>query len=133
MSKIHIGKKIQEVLNKTPLTVVAFAKSVNLTRDGVYKLFQKDTINILQLQKISKVLNHDFFSYYNFDTSSQTTEITPDYGFATKEELDEVKKELQVMRGILEKLSDGLLGKAAKAKKTSAGNKAYVKPRKKKD
>jgi predicted transcriptional regulator len=62
---VHIGKKIKEILHKTPISVVDFAKSINLTRNGAYKVFEKETIDTGQLQTISKVLNHDFFVYYD--------------------------------------------------------------------
>ena len=64
MSKIHIGKKIQDVVDNSSYTIVAFAKEIGLTRDGVYKIFKKESIDTEQLQKISKVLDHNFFSYY---------------------------------------------------------------------
>jgi hypothetical protein len=62
--KIHIGKLIKDELDKSPISVVDFAKSINLTRNGAYKVFDKETIDTGQLQTISKVLNHNFFSYY---------------------------------------------------------------------
>lgn len=58
--KVHIGKKIQEVVDNSSFTIVAFAKEIGLTRDGVYKIFKKESIDREQLQKISKV----FFAYF---------------------------------------------------------------------
>ena len=88
MSKvqIHIGKKIREVLDKTPISVVDFAKSINLTRNGAYKVFEKETIDTGQLQTIGKVLNHDFFAYYE-QSPSTAKETNPEYGYATKAEM----------------------------------------------
>ena len=60
-ANIHIGKKIKEILDKTPISVVDFAKSINLNRNGAYKVFEKETIDTRQLQTIRKVLNHVFF------------------------------------------------------------------------
>ena len=91
MSKIHIGKRILEVLNKSHYTKVEFAKKINLTRDGVYKIFEKETIAADQLQKISKVLAHNFFSYYQNELDF-VNEKTPTYGYASKEEVDNLGK-----------------------------------------
>ena len=63
MAKIHIGKKIREVVDKSAFTIVEFAKAINLSRDGAYKIFAKEYIDTDQLKKISETLQHDFFNY----------------------------------------------------------------------
>jgi len=87
-SKIHIGKKIREVLGNSPMSVVDFAKSINLTRNGAYKVFDKETIDTGQLQIISKVLNHDFFRYYENHPLQTFNDTKADYGFATHAEVN---------------------------------------------
>ena len=101
MSKIHIGKKIKEVLDKSHFSVVAFAKAINISRDGANKIFKKERINTDLLQNISDVLGHDFFSYYS--AAIQTTQDKKEqYGYATKAELHEVAgtilKEIEKLR-----------------------------------
>jgi hypothetical protein len=115
-AKIHIGKKIKEVLDKTPMSVVDFAKRINLTRNGAYKVFEKETIDTGQLQTISKVLNHDFFAYYEGTEVSAFKEKKSEYGYATKDELEEVKYTMQQMSKTLERLEQILL-KNTKPKK----------------
>jgi hypothetical protein len=117
-AKIHIGKKIKEVLDKTPMSVVDFAKSINLTRNGAYKVFEKETIDTGQLQTISKVLHHDFFAYYESIELSGFKENKSDYGYATKTELEDVKYTMQRMSKTLERL-EKLLLKDIKPKKRS--------------
>ncbi|MCE3280020.1 MAG: hypothetical protein K0S44_2211 [Bacteroidetes bacterium] len=65
MAHIHIGKKIKEVLGESGLSVIEFAAKINRTRDVVYKIFGKENIDTALLQKISIVLEHDFFNYYS--------------------------------------------------------------------
>jgi hypothetical protein len=65
MAQLHIGKKIKEVLGQSRFTVIEFAEKINRTRDVVYKIFAKENIDTGLLQKISQVLEHDFFSYYS--------------------------------------------------------------------
>ena len=86
-SKIHIGKKIKEILDKTPISVVDFAKSINLTRNGAYKVFEKETIDTGQLQTISKVLNHNFFSYYEDAFLKANKELKLENEYVTKTEI----------------------------------------------
>ena len=117
-ANIHIGKKIKEVLDKTPMSVVAFAKSINLTRNGAYKVFEKETIDTGQLQTISKVLHHNFFVYYESIELSGFKENKSDYGYAAKTEFEDVKYTMLKMSKTLERL-EKLLLKDIKPKKRS--------------
>lgn len=65
MAKVHIGKKIKEVLGESRFSVIEFAGKISRTRDVVYKIFAKENIDTGLLHKISQVLEHDFFSYYS--------------------------------------------------------------------
>ena len=67
MAKMHIGKKIKEVLGESKFSVIDFAEKINRTRDVVYKIFAKENIDTGLLQKISQVLEHDFFNYYSHE------------------------------------------------------------------
>jgi hypothetical protein len=116
-ASIHIGKKIKEVLDKTPLSVVDFAKKINLTRNGAYKVFEKETIDTGQLQAIGKVLNHDFFNYYEQSLSPQLKEPKSDYGYATKSELSEITHALLKLTRVVEKIQEDLPKKKGVAKK----------------
>lgn len=102
--QLHIGKKIKQVLDKSPMSVVEFAKSIHLTRNGAYKVFEKETIDTGQLQAIGKVLNHDFFAYYENVQKPRVEEHTSNYSFATKAEVEEIKVVVLKMNKSLEKL-----------------------------
>lgn len=119
MSKanIHIGKKIKEVLDKTPISVVDFAKKINLTRNGAYKVFEKETIDTGQLQAISKVLNHDFFNYYEQNSSSSVKENKTDYGYATKSEVADLAHAILKLTKAVESMEERLPKKKAAPKK----------------
>lgn len=62
---IHIGKKIKEELYRQNFSVTLFAKRINRTRNVVYNIFGRESIDTDLLNKISKVLNCDFFSVYS--------------------------------------------------------------------
>ncbi len=65
MKNIDIGKKIQDVFKKNPMTMVGFAKQVGVNRQVAYNIFARKSINTALLQRISVVLEHNFFQYYS--------------------------------------------------------------------
>jgi len=93
MSKLHIGKKIKEVWRKSRLKGTEFAIAINRDRQVIYDIFKRESIDTELLQSISKVLNHDFFSYYSNDTVL-VKEPKDKFGYATKEELAQSNREL---------------------------------------
>lgn len=115
--KIHIGKKIREVLDKTPISVVDFAKSINLSRNSAYKIFEKETIDTGQLQAIGHVLNYDFFNYYEQTLSSHVKETKPEFGYATKSEVADLAHAILKLTMAVERMEERLPKKKAAAKK----------------
>jgi len=61
---IHIGNKIKNVLIKKGMTVSEFGRRINKSRENVYSIFKRKTIDTGLLTTISLVLEHDFFQYY---------------------------------------------------------------------
>lgn len=104
MPKVHIGKKIREIFDNTSLTVVEFAKSINLTRNGAYKVFEKATIDTGQLQKISEVLNHDFFSYYQVKALAKEPKND-----VVKNELADITLSISKLTKAVERMEERLL------------------------
>jgi hypothetical protein len=107
MTQVHIGKKIREVFDESSLTVVDFAKQINLSRDGVYKIFGKRFIDTDQLLKISKVLGYDFFAYFS-GSLSKTKEPEQKFGFATKDEVENLTKVVHALALEIKKLREEL-------------------------
>lgn len=85
---IHIGKKIKEEVQLKGISVSLFAKKINRSRNVVYDIFERESIDTDLLNKISKVLSCDFFSLYssqkeyNLDSvkSFQVNENAAGYG-----------------------------------------------------
>ncbi len=61
---VHIGKKIQQQLWVKKISVADFAFKINTTRNNVYNIFHRQSIDTELLYKICIILNHDFFQYY---------------------------------------------------------------------
>lgn len=62
---IHVGKKIKEEIRKQNFSVTLFAKKINRSRNVVYDIFKRESIDTDLLNKIGKILNCDFFSMYS--------------------------------------------------------------------
>lgn len=62
---IHIGKKIKEELYKQGISVSAFAKRINRSRNVIYDIFERESIDTALLNKIGLVLRIDFFSLFS--------------------------------------------------------------------
>jgi hypothetical protein len=62
---IHIGKKIKEEIQKQRVSVTEFAEKINRSRNVVYDIFDRGSIDTSLLNTIGKVLNCDFFSLYS--------------------------------------------------------------------
>ena len=58
---IHAGQLIECTLHDQGRTVTWFAEQLCCTRPNVYKIFQKENIDIHLLWRISCILEHDFF------------------------------------------------------------------------
>ncbi len=63
--KMHIGKKIQEAVKKSGMSVTEFAVKINYSRRNIYSIFEKESVDTALLTKISDVLQHDFFVHYS--------------------------------------------------------------------
>lgn len=94
MSRIHIGKKIKEVWRKSRLKGTEFASLINRDRQVIYDIFKRESIDTELLQQISKVLNHDFFSYYSHETVL-VKDPRDKFGYATKDELASATREIE--------------------------------------
>ncbi len=62
---IHIGKKIKEEVYGQGIPIVSFAKKINRSRNVVYNIFERESIDTDLLNKIGRVLDCDFFSLYS--------------------------------------------------------------------
>ena len=72
---LHIGLKIKEVLEQRGITKVNFAKQIYTTKQNVYDIFERESIDTALLLKISKILQYDFFRHY-IQSDLQVPEIS---------------------------------------------------------
>lgn len=68
IEKPHIGKIIQEKVNKSGMSVTEFAEKINLSRPAVYQMFNKQSVDCELLFRISMLLNENFFELLHHET-----------------------------------------------------------------
>ena len=61
---VHIGNRIKSTLNKKGMSLSEFGRRIHKSRENVYDIFKRRTIDTGLLVTISKVLDFDFFQYY---------------------------------------------------------------------
>jgi len=61
---IHIGKKIKEEFYRQGLSASQFAKKLNKSRNVIYNIFARESLDTNLLSKIGLILHVDFFSPY---------------------------------------------------------------------
>jgi transcriptional regulator with XRE-family HTH domain len=67
-----IGERIKDVFEAKKMKLKDFAEAIGVARQNVYRIFEKDTIDIDLLLQISTVLEHDFIRYYTNKLSDNT-------------------------------------------------------------
>lgn len=60
--KIHIGEKIKAQAKEARIGTTELAKVISTTKQNVYGIFKRESIDTALLQKLCKALNYDFFA-----------------------------------------------------------------------
>ncbi|MEF9427082.1 MAG: hypothetical protein L0956_07885 [Candidatus Mariimomonas ferrooxydans] len=55
---------VKEVFIASGMSVSELGRRVQTTRQNIYRIFERQSIDTDLLQRLGKALNHDFFSYY---------------------------------------------------------------------
>lgn len=78
--KSTIGKLIENEVRRQQLSVTEFAKMICCQRNNVYDIFNRSSMDIVQLKLISKVLKHNFFKelYEDIELIDDSTESEED-------------------------------------------------------
>ena len=73
-SNIHIGHLIHEQLKKDQRSVSWLAREIHCTRNNVYKIFNKASLDSDLILKISRAMQFNFFQYYTTEFLQATKE-----------------------------------------------------------
>lgn len=58
---MHIGHKIEQVVREKRLSISELASQICCTRNNVYKIFGRKSIDTELLERIARILDYDFF------------------------------------------------------------------------
>lgn len=75
MSDVNIGEHIKNVVEQRGYSITEFAKRINKSRENVYSIFTRKSIDTALLQTISTILDYDFFALFNDNESRAAKEI----------------------------------------------------------
>lgn len=98
MNELHIGQQIKKVIELRGFTVTEFAKRINKSRENIYSIYTRKTIDTGLLEIISDVLAYDFFLSFS----------------KTNEMLIEKNKRLEEENAMLKQLNSLLQEKSEK-------------------
>ncbi|MBN2777597.1 MAG: hypothetical protein JXR36_08135 [Bacteroidales bacterium] len=91
--KIHIGKLIQDVVKQKNVKPIDFANRLGKTRQNVYDLYSRDSVDVKLLLEVSKALNYDFVSL--FTLSEKTAESDTEVSISLKIKSDQLEDVLK--------------------------------------
>lgn len=61
LKTIHLGNMIKKELKAQGRSVSWLARTIHMERSSVYKIFERNSVDIVLLVRICLVMNHDFF------------------------------------------------------------------------
>lgn len=100
---MQIGERIKTVFEKSGMKLSDFADRIGTVRQNIYRIFEKEQIEVGLLVKISEVLSHNFLQYFivkGFETKEEVTS-GPFETESIKLELDSARKEIEHLRQII--------------------------------
>jgi len=100
---VNIGEKIKQRAKELRVGPTELGKMINTSKQNVYGIYKRKSIDTEMLRKLSKALNYDFFQYYLHDNLSFLGESQPYYGKKGKsavsaDEFQKLKRELEDMK-----------------------------------
>jgi hypothetical protein len=97
---VQIGPKVQEVFESRNMKLSDLADQLGTVRQNVYRIFKKKDLDTGLLIKVSEVLDHNFFHYYQ--TPDEVAGQPLDKEVAElNSQLDLAKKEIDYLKKII--------------------------------
>ena len=100
---MHIGEKIRARAKELRVGPTELARRIKTSKQNVYGIFGRSSIDTDLLVKLSKALEFDFFAYYGGTSKPELTEQQGAYAnkrnrrpsaATSEEEIDKLQKEL---------------------------------------
>ena len=101
---MHIGEKVKARAKELRMGPTELARAIKTSKQNVYGIYLRETIDTGLLQKLGKALDFDFFVYYGTTGNSAVNNPAGIYGKRKKgvyiydDEISLVRKELNEFR-----------------------------------
>lgn len=109
---VEIGPKIKEVFERRNMKLTDFANELGTVRQNVYRIFRKRHLDTGLLEKISEVLDHNFFQYYvnpseiTYSPENQTVKQLVSENRECRQQLELARKEIDYLRKIIKLMEE---------------------------
>jgi transcriptional regulator with XRE-family HTH domain len=103
---IHIGEKIRLRAKELRIGPTELARQISTSKQNVYGIYKRESIDTELLQKLSRALNQDFFYYYIDPKLSVAEEELPKYNARNKQKNEASADEAGKIRKELDDLSE---------------------------
>lgn len=101
---MHIGNKIQQLVEESGLSITDFAKKINKGREHVYTIFKKENIDTGLLIEISKVLSVPIVCFFDKEDVVENNKIGKIFGSGNKVQQGHVNVMLETQEREIENL-----------------------------
>jgi hypothetical protein len=95
---MHIGEKIKARAKELRIGPTELARAIKTSKQNVYGIYLRETIDTGLLQKLSKALEFDFFAYYGTTGNSAVSNQASVYGKRNKKGVTGYEDEATLMR-----------------------------------
>ena len=108
---VFIGKLIKEITEGRGISKTELGRRLNMSPTNVHKIFKRETIDTGLLQKISIVLEYDFFTHYtssgkSYSDNVESFNLVSENEAVYKKELDLCKEKISMLEKINSLLED---------------------------
>jgi hypothetical protein len=95
---LHIGEKIRARAKDLRVGPTELARQIKTSKQNVYGIYRRASIDTELLQKLSRALEFDFFAYYASGVKPEKILTVQETSGNRNEELASLRRELQDMR-----------------------------------
>jgi hypothetical protein len=89
---MHVGKRIKERAEELQIAAPTLAKMVQTTKQNMYSVFKRESVDTELLTRIGKALKFNFFAWLADNEDLGTFEEQGQYGISQKE-ISKIKEE----------------------------------------
>lgn len=107
--QVHIGKKIKERTRELGIRPVDLAERLNTSKQNMYGIFKRTSVDTDMLIQLSKLLDYDFFACFQKNKPGKLEEPKNsqyEINAGIQFELKQIKKEMQDLKEKFELLKD---------------------------